>query len=816
MNSNDAIVISETCAKKLTSLHMYKEKVDIGDVVTGKEKHRTYFGNAHSAAIYDKLDEDGCVKKGAKVEPGDIVFATMTQAVLSAESAMLGKLHKSLVKPYRDNAHTWEHNFPGEVIDVFKTPKSWAVTVKTAEPMVVGDKMSGRHGNKGVVSAILPDDQMVRNEGGHPIDVLYTSAAVVSRINPSQVLEMALGKVAQKTGKPLVLEAFAGGSNVEMAKKLLKEHDVKDKETVFDPVTNKHVKGIMVGPQYFFKLMKTTSTNYSARGVDDYDVNQQPTKGGTEGAKGLGRMEFAGLIAHNARNLLAETSTIRSQKNDEFWRRIQLGLPPLPPKTTFAYDKFGHMLTGSGIKVDKSGNKISIGALTDAHIEEMSSGALKESLFVRAKDLKPEEGGLFDPVLTGGANGQKWTHIDLHEPIVNPIFADPTRRLLGMTGPAFKTAIAEKGAAWIRDQLKEIDVDARIKSLKADTKTLKGSNLDSAIKQIKCLEALNKQGLKPHEAYILSKIPVVPPNVRPIVPSPRGDLLINDANYLYRDLMLANDKLKVAKEDLGTSDVIEKARTHLHDATGALFGLQDPVSPQNASRGVKGFMSMIAGTSSPKYGYFQGKLIKRQLDLTGRSTIVPDVNLGMEEIGLPEEMLWTLYGQFVIGRLVRRGYDATQAKKMVDDHAPAATEELHREAKERPVIYNRAPTLHRGNLIAAYPKMVTGQTIRIPATWCEPMMNADFDGDTMQIHTPITRGAVEDAKKMTIPHQLFADKVKGKLWVTPQMEAVIGAYKGSTAVMTDKPTRKFKNRDEALAAYRRNEIGIGDPVEVGE
>jgi DNA-directed RNA polymerase beta' subunit len=474
------------------------------------------------------------------------------------------------------------------------------------------------------------------------------------------------------------------------------------------------------------------------------------------------------------------------------------------------------MLVGSGVKVDKSGNKISIGALTDKHVAELSSGALKEALFVRAKDLRPEEGGLFDPVLTGGSNGSKWTHIDLHEPIVNPIFADPARRLLGMTGPQFKTAIADKGAGWIRDQLKEINVDTKIKSLKDDLGRLRGSALDSAVKQIKYLDALKQQGLEPHEAYILSKIPVVPPSARPIVPSPRGDLLINDANYLYRDLMLANDKLKVAKEDLGTQDFISKARTHLHDATGALFGLQDPVSPQNASRGVKGFLSMIAGTSSPKYGYFQGKLIKRQLDLSGRSTIVPDVNLGMEEIGLPEDMLWTMYSQFIIGRLVRRGYDATQAKKMVEDRAPAAREELHRETKERPVIYNRAPTLHRGNIIAAYPKMVDGQTIRVPATWAEPLMNADFDGDTMQIHTPITKAGIEDAKRMTIPNQLFADKVKGKLWVTPQMEAVIGAYKASTAPMTDKKNTHFKNHADAMASYRRGDTAIGDSVTVDE
>ena len=815
INSNDAIVISETAAKKLTSLHMYREKIDIDrHVVTGKEKHKTYYGNKYRALQYEKLDDDGCVKKGAKLDPGDILFATMMKSEMTPDAAILGKLHKSLVKPYRDTAQTWEHQFPGEVVDVYKTPTRWAITVKTEEPMQVGDKLSGRHGNKGVVSAIVPDNQMIKDGSGKSVDVLYTSAAVISRINPSQILEMAYGKVAQKTGKPIILPQFGGVSHVEEAKKLLKEHGLTDKETVEDPMTGRKIPGIMVGPMYMHKLMKTTSTNYSARGVSDYDVNQQPTRGGTEGAKGLGRMEFAGFIAHNARSILKEQSLIKSQKNDEFWHRLHLGLPPPPIKTTFAYDKFGNMLTGMGLKMDKNGNKIGLGPLTDKDVVAMSNGPITEPKFVRAKDLRPEEGGLFDVGLTGGMNGTKWTHIDLHEPIVNPIFHEPTRRLLGITGTELTKRLSENGTEAIKGQLKQIDIDKKLRELRDQTKTLRGANLDNAVKQIKYLEALKKQGLRPEDAFILSKLPVVPPAVRPILPSPRGDLLVNDANHLYRDLMLANDKLKMVKEEIGAPAYVTKARAHLNDAVKAVVGLGDPVSPQNASRNVKGFMELIAGTTSPKLGYFQNKLIKRQLDLSGRGTIVPDINLGMEEIGLPEEMMWTLFEPFIIGRLVRRGYEATRAKQMIKDHHPAAKEEMLREAKERPVIYNRAPSLHRYNLISAYPKPVDGQTVRIPATWSEPMMNADFDGDTMQIHTPVTREAVREAKSFTLPNLIFADKSKGQMFVVPQHEAVFGAYKATMDAPSNKKVTTFKDREDALGAWRRGEIGIHDPVEI--
>ena len=131
---------------------------------------------------------------------------------------------------------------------------------------------------------------MPRDAKGEPLDVLLTSAGVISRINPAQVIEMAVGKVAKEKGKPIAVESFSGKNNVEWAKKLLRDNGLSDKETVFDPVTNKKIPGIMVGPQYMFKLMKVTKSNYSGHGVGPgYDVNEQPLRGGEEGSKGIGR-----------------------------------------------------------------------------------------------------------------------------------------------------------------------------------------------------------------------------------------------------------------------------------------------------------------------------------------------------------------------------------------------------------------------------------------------------------------------------------------------------------------------------------------------
>lgn len=812
-NSNDAIVISSGAAKKLTSLHMYKEMMDLEpDMVLGKDKHQSYFGNKYSAAQYAKLDDKGVTKKGATLDPGDPIFLCIVPRTMGPDDAILGRLHSSLVKPYADHSHTWEHGFEGEVVDVVEGPKMWAITVKTKEPMQVGDKLTGLFGNKGVIAEIVPDEKMIQDESGKPIDVLLTSLGVVSRVNPGQILHMAVAKVAKKLGHPITIQNFSGKDNVQYAKKLLKENGLTDKETVFDPVTGKKIPGVMVGPQYMLKLMKSTSTNYSARGVESYDVNQQPSKGGSSGAKGVGRQEVAGFIAHGARNFLKDTALIKSQKNDEFWKSVQLGLPPPAPKTTFAYNKFGNMLAGSGIKFDKVGNKLTLGPLTDEHIKEMSSGAIVEPKFVRAKDLKAEPGGLFDPGVTGGTEGTKWSHIDLHEPIVNPMFNDPVRHLLGMTQKELRTAIEDKGAGWVKDQLAKIDLSSKKKELLASTKKLRGANLDKAVKQLKYIDALQKKDLRPEDAYVLTKIPVVPPNVRMITLGSDGLTQINDANYLYRDLMLANSQLDAAKKEL-TPEYVAKARGHLHDAVGAVFGLNDPVSDQNVGRGVKGFLSALAG-SNPKHGFIQSKLVKHQQDLSARGTVAPDVNMAMDEIGLPETMLWTLFGHFVVGRLVRRGYDAIKARELVEQKAPAAREELLREAKERPVVYNRAPSLHRYNLLASYPVPVPGQTIRIPATWSEKAQALDFDGDNLQIHTPVSKEAVEDAKRMTLPHLLFGDRQKDILMVKPEMEAVTGAYIASGLKSSENKVKIFKNADAVMAAYKRNEIELNDPVEI--
>ena len=729
------------------------------------------------------------------------------------------RIVREKLTPQVNHGHTKTQNGQSERIAPSKEPV-WGITVPhhTLYVRVKGTTVwsgnSGRYGNKGVISKIIPDNQMIQDEKGRPIDIIMTPAGVVSRVNPSQLIEAAVGKVVEKTGKPITIQNFSGRDNVKWAKGLLKQHGLKDKETVFDPTTGKKIKGVFVGRPYIMKLFKSTDTNYSARGIESYDVNQQPTKGGKHSAKTIGRMEFDALVGHNARNVLKEVNTLKSQKNDEYWRNMQLGYPTPSPKTSFATDKFFNMLTGAGVRVDRSKNILSLAPLTDENVMQLSSGEITEAKLVRAKDLQPEKGGLFDPAVTGGLRGEKWSHISLAEPIINPMFKEPARRLLGMTNRELDKTMQEKGGGYIKKQLSLINPKKRETELLKQMRGRTGSVLDGQVKQVKYLRALQKQNLTPDKAYVMSKVPVVPPTTRQVVPGKGGqELMYGDVNPLYRDLIYMNNQFKDVKKAKILPQEERKLRTALQIAVGAVYGTDEPITTKSKARGHKGFLTNIAGKGSPKYGYFQSKVMRKTQDIAGRGTIVPDLTLGLDEVGLPEEMIWTMYDKFAVRRLVQQGHTALQAQQYIKDKHPAAREAIMRETKERPVMINRAPTLHRYNLIGAYAKPVPGKTIRV-TPFIEKGMNADYDGDTMMVHVPVGQKAVDEVKKMTLSNMLYGDKSKEDLLVFPQHESIMGIAHASEVDKRNTPV-KFKNKSDAMAAYYSGRIDLGTRVNIG-
>ena len=439
-NHEDGIVISESAAKGLSSHHSYKVDYEVTvDTVANKAILKRYYPGKFTPEQLEKLDEHGYAKVGVEMHFGDPVYAVLEKREPSPEDRLLGRLHKSLVNPYRLVMEEWNHEENGLVVDSHTTSKDVRILLRSVKHLEVGDKLTGLHGNKGIVSLVLPDAEMPTNKAtGKAADLVLNPASVTSRINLGQIMEAAAGKIAQKTGKPYLVKNFGQNNNVKSLIDELKGHGLSDTDEYVDPKTGHSFGQIFGGPEYMLKLYKTTTENLSSRNVGGYDNISQPTKGGDEGSKAVGWMEMLGLLGSDARKNLKEITTTKSEQNDEYWGKFIRGEALPKPKMTMATQKFLDYVRGSGVNVKIADGKIQASPLTDHEIIAQSNGALKEPLMLNSKNLEPEDGGLFDQVITGGLKGDKWSHYKLAEPLVNPIFESPVKSVLGLSTTEFE------------------------------------------------------------------------------------------------------------------------------------------------------------------------------------------------------------------------------------------------------------------------------------------------------------------------------------------------------------------------------------------
>lgn len=756
-NFEDGLVVSESASKKLTSLHMYKESVEASsDTIVSKAKFQARFPSAFTSAQLAKLDEDGVVKVGQQLEEGDPVILVLSKALARPEDGVLKNINKSLVQPYRNASVTWDKSVRGVVKNVSKHGSIYETYVETEEAAVVGDKLAGRHGNKGIISKIIADAEMPKLGNDEPLEILMNPHGVPSRINLGQLMETAVGKIADKNGKPEVIDNFMPDSNVDRVKAMLKKSGLKDTETVFDGNDGKPLGEVMVGKQFIMKLDHNVAKKFSARDTGGYTADEVPGKGDHESAQSIDPLLMYSMLSHGAKENLHEMATVKATKNDEFWRAYQLGQRLPTPQPTFAYEKFTSMMKGLGVDVVKKGNNVSLIPMTDQDVAKLSVGEVKEpKLFkvVGESGIKEEKGGLFDPQLTGGNSGNKWTHINLAEPLPNPIFEDAIKTTLGLKQDDFDSVLvgkkgltsagdlvdadspgAQVGGVAFKRALGNIDVNSRLKTLKSQAVGTTGQKLNTFNKQIRYLQALKNNKMTP-DVYVTSKVPVIPPKFRPIYQLNDGTIMTSDVNHFYKTLMLTNDALKEQKAmgmpKTETGAVIKQ----LYEEHKALAGLGGESSAIQGSRNPKGIVEIISG-SSPKSGFYQGKMVRKRQDLSGRSTIINEPSLGVDEVGIPKDMLKTMFRKPVIRRLVSLGYTPLQAAQEIDKESAAATKALELEAEYRPVLLNRAPSLWRGSMQAFRARPVGGNAIKFHPL---PMksFNADVDGD-QQKHTLLT------------------------------------------------------------------------------
>ena len=372
---------------------------------------------------------------------------------------------------------------------------------------------------------------------------------------------------------------------------------------------------------------------------------------------------------------------------------------------------------------------------------------------------------------------------------------------------------AGMGAESIKELLAELDLDQLSKELTAELREASGQKRLRIIKRLEVVESFRLSHNRP-EWMIMDVVPVIPPEIRPMVQLDGGRFATSDLNDLYRRVINRNNRLKRLLE-LGAPDIIVRnEKRMLQEAVDALIdnGRRGrPVTGPN-NRALKSLSDMLKG----KQGRFRQNLLGKRVDYSGRSVIVVGPDLKIYQCGLPKEMALELFKPFVMKKLVEDGtaQNIKSAKKMVERAKPEVWDVLEGIIKGHPVMLNRAPTLHRLGIQAFEPVLVEGRAIRLHPLVCTAF-NADFDGDQMAVHVPLSAEAQAEARLLMLSANNLLKPQDGKPVTIPSQDMVLGSYYLTIDRDTEPGAGKvFRNVDEALMAYNEGIVGIHAPIKV--
>ena len=372
---------------------------------------------------------------------------------------------------------------------------------------------------------------------------------------------------------------------------------------------------------------------------------------------------------------------------------------------------------------------------------------------------------------------------------------------------------AAMGAEAVQELLNNVDLDAEIAELKEELKTAQGQKRTRAIRRLDILDAFKESGNKP-AWMVMDVIPVIPPDLRPMVQLEGGRFATSDLNDLYRRVINRNNRLKRLLELNAPRIIVQNEKRMLQEAVDALIdnGRRGRPVTGPGNRPLKSLSHMLKG----KQGRFRQNLLGKRVDYSGRSVIVVGPNLKMYQCGLPKEMAIELFKPFVMKELVEREIagNIKSAKRKIerlDDDIWGILEEVIR---EHPVLLNRAPTLHRLGIQAFEPTLVEGRAIRLHPLVCEAY-NADFDGDQMAVHVPLSQEAQAEARLLMLAAQNILNPKDGKPVVTPSQDMVLGNY----YLTMEQEGRVgegmyFKDMDEAILAYNNGYVHLHSRVAI--
>ncbi|HEY7379818.1 MAG TPA: DNA-directed RNA polymerase subunit beta' [Gaiella sp.] len=381
------------------------------------------------------------------------------------------------------------------------------------------------------------------------------------------------------------------------------------------------------------------------------------------------------------------------------------------------------------------------------------------------------------------------------------------------------------GAEAIRDLLRDLDLDLEAKTLREVIKTSKGQKQQRAIKRLKVVNAFITSENKP-EWMVLEAVPVIPPELRPMVQLDGGRFATSDLNDLYRRVINRNNRLKRLL-DLGAPEIIvNNEKRMLQEAVDALFdnGRRGRAVTGPGNRPLKSLSDMLKG----KQGRFRQNLLGKRVDYSGRSVIVAGPQLKLHQCGLPKLMALELFKPFIMSRLVERKsvQNIKAAKKMVESMVPEVWDVLEEVIAEHPVLLNRAPTLHRLGIQAFEPVLVEGKAIQVHPLVCYAF-NADFDGDQMAVHVPLSAEAQAEARILMLSSNNILSPAHGRPLATPTQDMVLGAYfltycehdlSATTAADLAKSLKRkglprFQSEEEVEFALGAKQVGLQQPIE---
>ena len=371
-------------------------------------------------------------------------------------------------------------------------------------------------------------------------------------------------------------------------------------------------------------------------------------------------------------------------------------------------------------------------------------------------------------------------------------------------GNTFKVGM---GASAIKQLLSEVDVEKELAELQEELTNATGQRRVRLVKRLDVLNAFATSGNKP-EWMILEALPVIPPELRPMIQLDGGRFATSDLNDLYRRVINRNNRLKKLIELGAPSIIIQNEKRMLQEAVDALFdnGRRGRSVTGAGNRALKSLSSMLKG----KQGRFRQNLLGKRVDYSGRSVIVVGPDLKMYQCGIPKDMALELFKPHVINGLVSRelANNIKAAKKMIENKDPKVWDVVEDVIKEHPVMLNRAPTLHRLGIQAFEPKLISGKAIRL-----HPLVttgfNADFDGDQMAVHVPLSEEAKAEARILMLGANNILSPKDGSPIVTPSQDMILGNYYITMEKDGEKGEgRVFKNTNEALMAYQRRDITL--------